>query len=202
MGKGIDRARPFTVAEAQTLARFGYGYIGRYLSDSNWKRLSSIEVDAITNAGLYIVSIFQNSQNNVSFFTPAYAKSNALSALHQAHQLKQPSKTPIYFAVDFDPTPDELIRIVTYFKLLVEMFKPFGYYVGIYGGGRTVEYICEHVPQIEYKFQTLAWSRGRVVNGVHLFQKRIDCLLPEYPSFGTVDLVDSNGAAGGWKPTK
>ena len=195
MGKGIDRARPITGSEARQLAGYGYTFVGRYICGGDWKRLSTIEAEVISKAGLYIVSIFQLSNNEVSDFTYEKGQAHGKQAVSQARSLGQPKRTPVYFAVDFDADTDQDIAAVqAYFKGVKETMAGSGYYVGVYGSYGVLGKLC-----LPYKFQTRAWSRGKIWSDVHLYQSAIDIDLPEKKSFGPVDLVKSNGAAGGWK---
>lgn len=198
--KGIDRAMPLSAEEAKTLASYGYTFAGRYYSDSAWKRLTIAEAKRISASGMYIVAIFQNANNAASLFTKAIGEAHAESAVRQAIALGQPKNTPIYFAVDFEAdTAAELEAVHTYFTAIVERLKGTGYTAGVYGSYTVVSFVATKVAGVMFKFQTKAWSNKKQLPSANLYQKACDCPLPERPSFGNVDLVDSNGAGGGFK---
>jgi hypothetical protein len=201
VAKGIDRAVPFKkTSELLDLKKFGYTFIGRYLSKSTWKALPKPEARLISLNGLYIVSVYQNSNNKPEFFTPSRGTADAKDALIKAISIGQPKGSPIYFAVDFDAysSAQSMSKVYSYFDAVIKVFKGTGYDVGIYGSYGT----CDSVQKkfgLKYVWQTLAWSKRKVLPNANLYQYKIDLPLPENPSFGNVDLNESNGVGGGWK---
>lgn len=201
MGKGVDRARPFNGSELKRLKEAGYGFIGRYLTKkaNMWKRLTAFEAEKISENGLFIVSIYQDANNHVGCFTSDKGDDQAVSAILNAHEVKQPTGTPIYFAVDYDTGSSKPLAVINHFRAIAERLEGTGYIPGVYGSFNTVNRVRDAVPAVDYGWQTLAWSRGKVIPGVHLHQFKCDTDLPEDRNVRAVDLNTSNGAAGGWK---
>jgi hypothetical protein len=202
MAKGIDRAVPFSKwSELIELRNHGYTFIGRYLSKYAWKALTKTEARRIALNDLYIVSVYQNSGNGAQFFTTSRGVADAKDALIRAISVGQPKGSPIYFAVDFDAysSAKSMSSVYSYFAGVLSVFKNSGYDVGIYGSYGTVKSVRAKFG-LKYVWQTLAWSKKKVLDDANLYQWKIDTPLPENARFGNVDLNESNGAGGGWKP--
>jgi hypothetical protein len=202
VAKGIDRAVPFRKAsEVLELKKHGYTFIGRYLSKSAWKALTKPEARLIALNGLYIVSVYQNANNKAELFTKNRGVSDAKDALIKAISIGQPKGTPIYFAVDFDAyaSSHAMSQVYTYFSGVVSVFKGSGYDVGVYGSYGTCKSVRDKFGLL-YVWQTVAWSRKKVLPNYNLYQHKVDVALPENRAFGNVDLLESNGNGGGWKP--
>jgi hypothetical protein len=200
MTKGVDRAAPFTAAELKILADHGYTFVGRYFSASSWKVVTRSEALRIKDAGLYLVTVYQDANNSPIKFTAANAAKHAANAIKQAKAIRQPSGTPIYFAVDYDVQgAGGYPGLLSYFQTLVKAFKGSGYSVGVYGGYAAVNYVKRQVPSVTHIWQTVAWSRGERAD-YNLLQSKVDVPLPEAPkSIKNVDILESNGNGGGFK---
>lgn len=199
MAKGIDRAKKFeSVEELGKLRKFGYTFIGRYLTKSIWKSLSKREAEFLSDNGFYIVSIYQNANNRADYFNHLQGTYDAHDAIIKAESVGQPDDTVIYFAVDFESSPKTIGGVIEYFKAVLEVIKTTKHKVGVYGSFYTVEEITKALKDVEYKFQTVAWSKGKVSN-YNLYQKKCDTVLPEDKSMDGFDLCESNGNGGGWK---
>ena len=62
--KGIDCATALTAAKALEFKEDGYTFVGRYtVPEGSWKALTADEVKAISDAGLYIVSVYETQRN-------------------------------------------------------------------------------------------------------------------------------------------
>lgn len=199
MGKGIDRAVPFrSMKDLMKIKKYGYTFIGRYLSRSLWKSLSLKESKLISDAGMYVVSVYQNSNNKPSYFTSARGVQDAQDAIRRAHGVAQPLGSVIYFAVDFDTNHATIDQVQAYFDAVYPIVNNAGYHVGVYGSYFTCSCVRVKLPHIRV-WQTVAWSKGNVLKDAHLYQSKIDTPLPEAKELGNVDLLTSNGNAGGWK---
>jgi hypothetical protein len=200
MTKGVDRATSFTKAELAALAQHGYTFVGRYLSASSWKRVTLAEAKLITAAGLYLVTVYQDSNNSPDKFSAEIGAKHAANALKQATLIKQPKDTPIYFAVDYDlEGRGGLPNVLSYFQAIAKAFKGTGYTVGVYGGYKAVTYIKRQVPAVTHVWQTIAWSKGERAD-YNILQNRVDIPLPEAPKvFKNIDLLESKGNGGGFK---
>ncbi len=131
--KGLDTNLNVTKIVNQIKAK-GYEFVIRYYSlKGNSKRMSEAESEAIANAGLKRVVVYQNKHNDYSKFNASTAEKDAKDALKQAKDLKQPPGI-IYFAVDFDAKASQIEgNIKEHFKTLRDCLKSTGYSVGVYG---------------------------------------------------------------------
>jgi len=118
----------------------GMKFAARYYSRFAKKAMAPAEGRALSNAGLKLVVVYQDKQNSIEFFSSAEGKASAQRALDQAQALGQPSGTNIYFAVDFDPTADQVRGAVSdYFLAVNQAFRAANlkYTIGVYGSGLT-----------------------------------------------------------------
>ncbi|NHN33581.1 DUF1906 domain-containing protein [Paenibacillus agricola] len=191
MAKGIDCATALTVNTAAAFAADGNAFVARYLVPVNsWKALTLAEAEIITAAGMHIVSVFETSAGRPLTGKDG-GKNDGSTALQLAKDIGQPEGSTIYAAVDFDATPGQMPLILAYLKAFDEATP--GYATGVYGSAYVVEAVqaagvCSHY------WQTYAWSRGKVVDGIHIYQFRNDI---EVNGIG-VDLNESYGAEGWW----
>lgn len=192
MAKGIDCANPLTVASAAKLAAAGYSFAARYLvpQEYAWKRLTRTEADAITNAGMQIVSVYETTANR-----PAGGAKNGYldgaAAYREAKAIGQPKGTAIYFAVDYDANPDDYDSIAAYLQAAAAQIP--GYKVGVYGSFTVIEAMLgRSVAQCAW--QTYAWSRGKKSALANIFQHQNDVKVAGI----AVDLNESYGNEGWW----
>jgi peptidoglycan hydrolase-like protein with peptidoglycan-binding domain len=132
----VDTSTPLTPATALTLSSGGYGTVGRYLNGAS-KRIQPDELTTIFSAGLKVFPIYQENNNDVLWFNSARGEAQGEAAARRARQLGLAAGTTIYFAVDCDPTDDDIVaRIIPYFqgvKKGIESSKFPSYLVGVYG---------------------------------------------------------------------
>lgn len=115
-GTGCDRAHPLTKEIASALAADGRKVIGRYIGGGLWKRLKREEIEIITEAGMDIFPIYQTEGNHSGYFTSAKGRTDAATAISNAQKLGFPSRTTIYFCVDFDALETDIKNsILPYF---------------------------------------------------------------------------------------
>ncbi|WEG14014.1 DUF1906 domain-containing protein [Pullulanibacillus sp. KACC 23026] len=163
---GIDCASKLDAAHIQGLKSEGITHIGRYLSD-NWKGLTKDEVQAISDAGLNIVSIFESNPTKSSYFTADQGRADAQAASKYANDLGQPHGTAIYFAVDYDAQGKDLGAILDYFNALADNLKD--YKLGAYGSYAVLSYLKQH-SRVEFYYQTYAWSHDQVCDFTNFYQ--------------------------------
>jgi Rv2525c-like, glycoside hydrolase-like domain len=114
------------------------------------KVLTRAELAAIESAGLSVFIVFQHCGHDCTNFdlanpeTANKGRKDAEGAIRLAQELGQPAHTPIYFAVDFDPSPTKTMpaarmwpSIEAYFNQVNEVFARTRWEVGIYGSGTT-----------------------------------------------------------------
>lgn len=119
-------------------------FVARYYSNNLEKALGKAEAQELSNAGLSIVPVFEDSNNSAGVFSTEAGQAQAAVALEQAAEIGQPAGTAIYFAVDYDAELAEVHGPVTdYFNAIKTTFSaaPVQYSVGVYGSGRTCRII-------------------------------------------------------------
>lgn len=192
MGKGFDCATPLTSTTAPLFAGQGYTFAGRYLAQSgSWKRLSPEEAQQITNAGLYIVSFFERYGNRAREGAAAGTEDGKL-ALQYAQEVKQPTGSTIYFAVDYDAPSTDFDAIEAYMRAADAQIT--GYELGVYGSYSVVKAMSDRGVTTKL-MQTYAWSYSRKFDSISIYQYQNDVAVNGV----AVDLNESNGNAGGWK---
>jgi Rv2525c-like, glycoside hydrolase-like domain/Hemopexin len=160
---GVDTNSTVTPAIASALASSSFPgdpskqvtFVGRYLSKGQ-ASLSPAEVTAIHNAGLKIFSIQQHCNNAAAFFDGPTGTNHATEAIQKARALGQPTGTPIYFAVDYDPyvawpaqpapcaapasAGSSVANVMAYFQAVSAEFAAEGkpYSIGVYGSGKLL----------------------------------------------------------------
>jgi len=137
---------PFnTAAKISCLVSHGVVAVVRYYNFSNSlsfpeKCLQLAEAQALGSQGVRIAVVFQQRQNQVADFTELKGKAAGRRAYRHAHDsIGQPSGSAIYFAVDFDASPDQIENnIEPYFEGVKRAFDEESegeYRVGAYGSG-------------------------------------------------------------------
>lgn len=200
--KGIDCAAPILPQWAPQLRALGYGFFARYYRRtlvSRWA-VSPEEAKPLFAAGLYMLSVFQNTSNVASYFTGAAGTADAHAALAKADQMGQPKGTAIYFAVDCDPGPDQIDMICDYFARVMGIVTVGGYVVGGYGSGFVLKtLLSRNLIERAWLANAMGWQGSRAFTGWHVKQSSLPFTLP----FGLQ--VDANEcpdpvAAGMWRP--
>jgi hypothetical protein len=143
MERGID-ASANCISIAKTLLKSGRSFVCRYYANFGSKRLTTTEARTLSQAGLRIVTVWEDGRpTDASYFSFAKGVDDGTSAYHDALLLNQPEGSVIYFAVDFDPRPDDISGVVAdYFRGLADGFDTIGqgqpqYIIGVYGSGAT-----------------------------------------------------------------
>ena len=155
--------------------------------------MTKAELTAIENAGLSVFVVFQHCGAQCVNFdlqnkeTAEKGRKDAEGAVRLAQELGQPAETPIYFAIDFDPTPgrDNPLpaariwpSIEAYFDQVAEVLARTSWRVGVHGAGIT----CQRLKASgKAKYFWLSSSLGHIgspefFNGGqwHLFQNVIE----------------------------
>lgn len=122
-----------------------YEVVGRYLTGGDSKELRVGEVERILAGGMKMFPIFQESGADISYFTPARGRQDAITSANAARKYGMPKDTIIYFAVDSDPLDYEIQDLILpYFKALSENFDP-NYQIGIYGTRNACTQVCNNL---------------------------------------------------------
>lgn len=192
MAKGFDCATPLSADKAKALAAEGFAFACRYLVPErySWKRLTKAEAEAISEAGLNIVCVFETTASRASGGAAA-GQADGKEALKEARLIGQPEGSAIYFAVDYDAQPDDYTAIEAYLRAAATELD--GYGVGVYGSYAVIEAMtkrgaCKHF------WQTYAWSRGQKSAKMNIYQYKNGQTVAGV----SLDLNESYGAEGWW----
>src|SRR5437773_11279654 len=164
MSRGISTNRRVT-NRVTCLRQNGIDFICRYYSHatkSTEKRITSPEAAAIVQAGMKIVTVYEDGPTNPGYFSRARGQADATRAHAAAQEIQQPAGSAIYFAVDFDASiADTNGRITEYFQGVKDGLTQAGspdYEIGVYGSGRVCSRIKEDRNLAKYSW--LAESTG------------------------------------------
>jgi hypothetical protein len=192
MIKGMDCAHPLTAIQARALAVCDLKFAARYLvpENYNWKRLTRSEAEAITVAGMQIVSVFETTASRPAGGAAAGSVDGA-EALSEARLINQPVGTAIYFAVDYDAKKKDFNAIEAYLRAAAKEIP--GYKVGVYGSYAVIEEMVSRKAAAHF-WQTYAWSGGRKSDHANIFQYKNGASLANV----SLDLNESYGNEGWW----
>lgn len=190
--KGIDCATPLNADTAHSLAAAGMGFTCRYLVPEKyaWKRLTRPEAEAITAAGIQIVSVFETSASRSAGGSTA-GQADGKAAYGEAQLIGQPTGTAIYFAVDYDAQPADYDAIEAYLKAAGTQVP--GYAVGVYGSFAVIEEMARR-GAAKHFWQTYAWSCGQNSGKRNIYQYQNGVSMAGIE----VDLNESFGNEGFW----
>ena len=159
MARGFDCAARLTASMARRAKAAGFAFVGRYLWPANeWKALTKAEAEAITGAGLRILSVYESTADRAKGGWDA-GVAEGMAARRYAEEVGMPKGAIIYFAVDFDAKDAHMTDIAQY---LAGAFSSAGEYrVGVYGSYRVIEAMHAHGVCDGY-WQCCAWSYGKL----------------------------------------
>lgn len=191
MVRGLDYTTQTTPEIAKAFVDAGIEFVCRYLVPEKykWKRLTKTEADAISNAGLNIISVFESSASRAAGGAAA-GKADGITALSEAKIVGQPEGSAIYFAVDYDAKAIDHKAIEDYLKAAAKELP--GYHVGVYGSYSVC--LTMFNLGIKYLWQTYAWSGGKFTNHANIYQHKNG----QSVAGVTVDLNNSFGGEGWW----
>jgi hypothetical protein len=127
------------------------------------KRITPDEAKQIRAAGLWLGLVFESTAARA---TEGHAAglADARMAAQQAHDVGYPTTAPMFFAVDEDTSWDS---VASYFQGVKDAHIPNP--LGVYGSFDIVE--GAHTAGIPYRWQTVAWSGGRISGCAHIYQR-------------------------------
>lgn len=141
----------------------GYTGVLRYLSHDPSKDITTAELTALRGAGLSVGLVWETTANAAAGGI-RQAVADAAAANTQADALGWPKDRPIYYATDFDATPEQVTAY--YAALTAAPGRP----VGCYGGIRVVDAMLA-AQHCVFGWQTVAWSAGEVSDHAHIYQR-------------------------------
>ena len=196
MTLGCDTAASLTEARLKTLSDSKYTFVGRYLSGSYL--MDQAEAKRISKAGLFIVSIWEKGRPTSSaYFTDARGLTDAREAISAALSIKQPTDTPIYFAVDYDASASDISGpIKAYLQSVKKVFEENKYYysLGLYGSGSVLNYY-KNTFTYTWLAGAAAWNGSGSFTGWSIRQHDNNTSIGAFQ----IDKDESNGRGGGWK---
>lgn len=155
--RGLDFAWGVVPGHEHALARQiradGFGFVVRYLSYDPSKNLSRAEVEAYRAERIAIVTVWE-STGQTALQGKTGGHSDAIAARAALAALGAPADSPVYFAVDFPITTDQMPLLNDYLDAAAWVLGEDR--VGVYGGLQAVQ--AQHA---RYKWQTYAWSEGQ-----------------------------------------
>ena len=194
---GADTASPLYDGSAtdkdRTIRAFKLGgeeFVIRYYADVGEikfknKILTPAEATALHNRGIHIVSIYQDSADDISYFTAENGTKDARMALAMAENCNQPENSAIYFAVDRYIGSDDVNKIINYFSAVKFVFNRAEkkYKLGVYGSGL----VCSRMKDI-YAYADYSWLCGSTdYPGYSSYDS------PEYYEIKQAEIIEYNG---------
>lgn len=173
MKRGISTNRDLTTYAA-ALKTAGIDFVMRYYSRTTTqpqKRLTRIEADALSAAGLEIGVVYEDGPTHAAYFSTDRGHLDAVNACRAGLSLQQPSGSAIYFAVDFDATQADIGGAVLNYMCGVDRgMRDSGngdspYLIGVYGSGAVCRFLKTHCPFV--RFAWLAESKGWLGSGTY-----------------------------------
>ncbi|ARP73902.1 DUF1906 domain-containing protein [Streptomyces pluripotens] len=152
---GVDYA--WTHPGGEALQKAGKHFACRYLSTDASKNLTRAEADDLAAHEVSSVVVWETTAERALSGKSAGA-ADAKAAAAQATACGMPSSRPIYFAVDFDATPDDQTAINAYLDGAASVIGVSR--VGLYGGYYPVKRALD-AGKATWAWQTSAWSGGQ-----------------------------------------
>lgn len=135
----------------------GFGFVCRYLAPVGFPKVISLpEYQALRTAGLEVVLVWE-SYAQVMLAGAGQGRSDAMYARTEAQGLGA-WPCPIYFACDFDATPENQVAVNAYLSAAADVLGSWQL-VGLYGGYWPVSRALS-ARTCRYGWQTYAWSGG------------------------------------------
>ena len=164
--EGIDYswARPGGAA----IKNAGKKFVVRYLFEDGQggKGLDGSELADLVNNGLEIVLVYEAYAASMreGYNT---GKAHAEAAQREINRLGLPKNSVVYFAADWDASAGEQAAIDDYNNGAASVIGRDR--VGLYGSADVMTRTMQS-GSAKWFWQTYAWSRGRVQEGIHLYQ--------------------------------
>jgi nucleoid-associated protein YgaU len=161
---GVDYA--WSHPGGAALKAAGKKFACRYLSTDTSKNLSKTEADDLAAHGVACVVVWETTANR-ALAGSAAGEADAKTALKQATAAGMPAGRPVYFAVDFDATPQQQVPINAYLSGAASVLGKAS--TGVYGGFYVVQRALD-AGVCTWAWQTAAWSGGQWDARAHIRQ--------------------------------
>ena len=161
--KVIDCAATTTKA-IPALKKAGVGIVIRYVGSSAWKCMDKAEADALKAGGIAPVAVYETT-NTMMLDGEAAGVADAKIAEAAVIAAGGPVDAVIYFACDTNTTNYTALR-----QYLAGVASVLGLArVGFYGGAPQVT-TMRAMKAATHFWQTKAWSAGKVLTGIDMYQ--------------------------------
>lgn len=156
-----------------TLKALQVDFVGRYYANAGSKVLTREEALALSAAGIAIVAVWEDGfPTRAGYFSYAKGVDDATSAFHDAQVIGQPIDSPIYFAVDFDASEDEVGGPINdYFRGIAAGFAASSgagdcHPVGVYGSGLTCSsLLARNLASVAWLSQSTGFRESKTYTG-------------------------------------
>ncbi len=136
----------------------GVEFVVRYYSRDLAKNLTVAEVADYLPRGIGIWPIWE-AVGNAALGGAPQGQRDASDAISEARATGQPSGTVIGAAIDFDPTPAQLVAVNAYQRAFSAIVRGAGYHAGSYGPLHLLEtWLADG--SIDYGVEAVAWAHG------------------------------------------
>lgn len=164
--EGIDYswARP----GGRNIKNAGKQFVVRYLFEDGQggKGLDANELADLVNNGLEIVLVYEAFAASPKEGAQT-GKAHAAAAQREINRLGLPANSVVYFAADWDAQAGDQAAIDDYLRGAASVIGLNR--VGLYGSADVMQRTMAS-GTAKWFWQTYAWSRGRVQEGIHLYQ--------------------------------
>lgn len=159
---GVDSSSACTSSSIACLLSEGISFVGRYYSRTTHiegKKITASEAQLISQAGLQIVTVYEDGPTSYSYFSADRGTADANGALQQAQDIGQPTGTAIYFTVDYDAASSDIAgNITAYFQAIAAALEG-SYTVGVYGSGAVCSAMtAAGFAKLAWLAQSTGWS--------------------------------------------
>lgn len=176
--EGVDysRSRPGGAALKAAGKAFAVRYIGdpggsTATASNGYKSIGQAEYDDLSKHGVNVVFVWEGSEvdsNEAMRKGHLQGIADATAAQQRLTALRGPSpRRPIYFACDYDAPEEDQVLINDYLDGVAGVIGRNR--TGIYGGYGPVSR-AKAAGKAAWFWQTYAWSGGKVLTGIHLYQ--------------------------------
>lgn len=158
---GVDYS--FSRPSPAAITKAGHVAVGRYIALGSGKLLGFTEAAQLRKARLGIWLVAEGTAQRAAEGRAA-GVADAQAAAKAAQELGYPDHAVLFAAVDFDATPGQVLGYLRGWKSVL------GKRAGVYGGIKiTSSWRVRRL--IPYRWQTAAWSGGKVDPKAHIYQR-------------------------------
>lgn len=157
---------------ASCLKQNGIDFVARYYSRTTKnpeKNLTLEEAEALNKQGIALVTVYEDNPTSKDYFSKDRGNRDGKSAYAYAQDIKQPSQSAIYFAVDYDATSEDIEGPVKeYFQGVFDGLKDSAsskpiYKIGVYGSGACCDYLRKNLNFVEFSWlsESTGWLNSK-----------------------------------------